>query len=76
MLEKFSEKMDAIDTRFMDEHDIKRLNEYHAEVYRKISPYDKNKAFVCRAIAICIQRLFLKHMYDIAQQNLTTCNPQ
>ncbi|MDD6073903.1 MAG: M24 family metallopeptidase C-terminal domain-containing protein, partial [Clostridium sp.] len=31
--------LDAIDTRFMDEHDIKRLNEYHAEVYRKISPY-------------------------------------
>lgn len=31
--------LDAIDTGFMDEHDVKRLNEYHAEVYRKISPY-------------------------------------
>lgn len=31
--------LDAIDTRFMDEQDIKRLNAYHEEVYQKISPF-------------------------------------
>lgn len=31
--------LEAIDTRFMDELDIKRLNAYHAEVYQKISPF-------------------------------------
>lgn len=31
--------LDAIDARFMDEHDVKRLNAYHAEVYQKISPF-------------------------------------
>ena len=31
--------MDAIDTGFMDEQDIKRLNAYHKEVYQKISPF-------------------------------------
>ena len=31
--------LDAIDTRFMDEHDIERLNRYHAQVYAKIAPY-------------------------------------
>lgn len=31
--------LEAIDTSLMDEADIKRLNQYHEEVYRKISPY-------------------------------------
>ena len=31
--------LDAIDTGFMDEQDIKRLNSYHKEVYQKISPF-------------------------------------
>ncbi len=31
--------LDAIDTGFMDEQDIKRLNAYHKEVYQKISPF-------------------------------------
>lgn len=30
--------LDAIDKRFMDEHDIRRLNRYHQEVYEKIAP--------------------------------------
>ena len=31
--------LDAIDTRFMDEHDVERLNRYHAQVYEKIAPF-------------------------------------
>ncbi|MEG1293783.1 MAG: aminopeptidase P family N-terminal domain-containing protein [Clostridium sp.] len=31
--------LEAIDTDFMDEHDLRRLNHYHKEVYAKISPY-------------------------------------
>lgn len=30
--------LDAIDPRFMDEHDVERLNQYHQEVYQKIAP--------------------------------------
>ncbi len=31
--------LDAVDPQYMDENDIRRLNEYHREVYEKISPY-------------------------------------
>lgn len=31
--------LDAIDTRLMEERDIRYLNEYHRQVYKKISPY-------------------------------------
>ena len=31
--------LDAIDTRFMDEHDVERLNRYHSEVYARIAPH-------------------------------------
>ena len=31
--------LDAIDTRFMETSDIKKLNEYHKMVFEKISPY-------------------------------------
>lgn len=30
--------LDAVDTNFMDEHDVRRLNSYHEEVYKKIAP--------------------------------------
>jgi Xaa-Pro aminopeptidase len=31
--------LDAIDTQYMEESDINKLNNYHAQVYEKISPY-------------------------------------
>lgn len=31
--------LDAIDTQYMEPSDVAKLNAYHAEVYRKISPY-------------------------------------
>ena len=31
--------LDAVDTRYMNERDIRLLNEYHAKVYETISPY-------------------------------------
>lgn len=30
--------LDAVDTKFMDGHDVERLNRYHEEVYKKIAP--------------------------------------
>ena len=31
--------LDAIDTKYMSAEDVKNLNEYHAAVYEKVSPY-------------------------------------
>ena len=31
--------LEALDTRFMDDADIERLNTYHKDVYETISPY-------------------------------------
>ena len=31
--------LEALDTRFMDDADIERLNMYHKDVYKTISPY-------------------------------------
>lgn len=31
--------LDAIDIRYMDEHDVERLNRYHQEVFRRIAPH-------------------------------------
>lgn len=31
--------LDAIDTKYMDEKDVERLNSYHAEVYKRIAPH-------------------------------------
>ena len=31
--------LDVIDTKYMEEPDIDKLNKYHEEVYNKLSPY-------------------------------------
>ena len=31
--------LDAVDTKYMELSDIKRLNDYHALVYQKLEPY-------------------------------------
>ena len=43
--------LDAIDTRFMDENDIRRLNTYHGMVYDKLSPLlsDEEKKWLAHA---------------------------
>ncbi|MBQ8877606.1 MAG: aminopeptidase P family protein [Lachnospiraceae bacterium] len=35
--------LDGIDTSFMEDRDIDRLNAYHREVYEKLSPYFENE---------------------------------
>lgn len=35
--------LDGIDTSFMEDRDINRLNAYHEEVYEKLSPYFENE---------------------------------
>lgn len=35
--------LDGIDTSFMEDRDINRLNAYHREVYEKLSPYFENE---------------------------------
>lgn len=35
--------LDAIDTNYMDEHDVERLNRYHREVFKRIAPYLSEK---------------------------------
>lgn len=35
--------LDGIDTSFMEDRDINRLNAYHKEVYEKLSPYFENE---------------------------------
>jgi Xaa-Pro aminopeptidase len=31
--------LDAIDVKYMEESDIRKLNSYHAQVFEKLSPY-------------------------------------
>lgn len=31
--------LDAIDTQYMEESDVRKLNAYHAEVYKRLAPY-------------------------------------
>jgi len=31
--------LDAIDTQYMEESDVRKLNDYHAEVYKRLAPY-------------------------------------
>lgn len=38
--------LDGIDTSFMEDRDIDRLNAYHREVYEKLSPYFENELLV------------------------------
>lgn len=47
--------LDAIDTKYMEESDIKRLNEYHEQVYKKLEPYfeGSEKEILRQATAKC-----------------------
>ena len=31
--------LDVIDTQYMEPSDVRKLNAYHAEVYKRLSPY-------------------------------------
>ena len=31
--------LDVIDTQYMESSDVRKLNAYHAEVYKRLSPY-------------------------------------